>query len=166
VFARPVLYLDVDGVLNVLQTSSRHWDDLQAYDVTLHGRTYRLHLSRHMGQALAALPVDIRWATTWAEAADERIAPLVGLPAGLPIACRPPVSSSPFKSAAIRRQVAVEGRPFVWVDDEAIADDDIVWAERLATPSLLVRPDPTEGVTPEQIITITEFVESLIKGAS
>lgn len=161
---RPVLYLDVDGVLNVLRERSPHWADLTGHDVALAGRTYRLNLSRTMGETLAALPVDIRWATTWAEAADHFIAPLVGLAAGLPVACRPVASDSRYKSAAIRRQVAAERRPFVWVDDEAIAEDDFAWAERLAVPSLFVRPDPTEGLTPEQLTTIEEFVTSFADG--
>src|SRR5664280_1665983 len=81
-----------------------------------------------------------------------------------PPACRRIAADLYRESLATGRQVAAERRPFVWVDDEAIAEDDFAWAERLAVPSLFVRPDPTEGLTPEQLTTIEEFVTSFADG--
>jgi hypothetical protein len=156
--AEPVLYLDVDGVLNVLGGQG-DWDDLELHHVTLnHGATYPLWLSRSMGRALRNLGVEIRWATTWADEANEKISPLVDLPPDLVVTCRPALSWSRFKWDAIRAEVEKERRPFIWIDDEAIPPGIRAWAAELAVRCLLIEPDPYLGIERFHIRQIEEFI--------
>lgn len=164
--AVPVLYLDVDGVLNALDVSRSRWPDVR----TVHerpvpgGRAYRLHLSAAMGAALAALEVEIRWATTWAQAAGPCISPHIGLPLDLAVSCTPDDPASHFKGEAIRAEVEAERRPFIWVDDEAISGTWKRWAAQVrddGVPNLLVEPDTRSGLTPEDLERIAAWVASL-----
>lgn len=166
VSAGPVLYLDVDGVLNALDARRSRWPDV----VTVHetpvpgGRAYQLHLSAAMGAALAALEVEIRWATTWAHAAGPCISHHVGLPPDLAVSCTPDDPASHFKGEAIRAEVEAERRPFIWVDDEAISRTWKRWAAQVrddGVPNLLVEPDTRRGLTPDDVERMATWVASL-----
>ncbi len=159
--SRPVLYLDVDGVLNIVGGAGE-WPDFAPHRVTLRpGATYTLLLSSLMGAALAALPVEIRWATTWAEIANEKLSSLIGLPADLAVVCRPAVSNSPFKYQAVRTQVESERRPFVWIDDEAINRIADHWLAACEVPHLVIKPNPFNGITPGHIEQIRAWLGTL-----
>ena len=89
--ARPHLFLDVDGVLNVLETDlgcdPGMFDDFCVHDVDFdvvagYHRSLAVWLSPTMAARIASLPVDIHWVTTWEHHANSAIAPLCGLPAG------------------------------------------------------------------------------------
>jgi hypothetical protein len=161
--ADPVLYLDVDGVLNVLGGGG-DWEDFELHHVTVNvGATYSLWLSRSMGRLLRDLGIEIRWATTWADEANEKISPLVDLPTDLTVTCRPSLSWSRFKWAAIEAEVEKERRPFVWIDDEAIPSQTEVreWATGLGVRCLLIKPDPYMGIRQDDIRLIEEFIREL-----
>ncbi|MCP9953794.1 MULTISPECIES: HAD domain-containing protein [Actinomadura] len=119
--ARPLLYLDVDGVLNPEEPRpgfAEHAVGRLTVRVNpVHG-TWLQDLSARY---------DLVWATTWEEHANEYIGPLVGLPP-LPhveisaYASRDGDPRTPLLQLPRMRKWApilrhAEGRPFAWVDD-------------------------------------------------
>lgn len=173
---RPHLFLDVDGVLNAFELLPGRdcpgFEDFDVHQVVFQSedggpRDFVVILSPTMGSRLAGLAADITWATTWEHRADSHIAPLCGLPWGLPVLTRPVNATDPWggwKFHEVRRTVKHDPRPFVWVDDDidsfrngsTTARD---WASNLAIPSLLIAPNPQSGLLPEQIDFIETFLD-------
>ncbi|MEV4615833.1 HAD domain-containing protein [Kitasatospora sp. NPDC049258] len=147
---RPLLYLDVDGVLNPLHPHRAAEFDSHA----LLGFTVLLS-GRH-GEWLRELSgrYDLVWATTWEEEANRHIAPLLGLPP-LPVVRftgyvpRPDDPRVPLldlfsgrKWAPIVRHAG--GRPFAWVDD--VIPSSLLRRTVLRRDRLLLRIDPGQGL--------------------
>ncbi|MFD5087640.1 HAD domain-containing protein [Kitasatospora sp. NPDC058201] len=120
---KPLLFLDVDGVLNPVCPGPE--TDFDAH--TMLG--YTVLLSPRHGTWLRELAAgyELVWATTWEEHANAHIAPAIGLPE-LPLVRftgytpqpgdpRVPLMElfSARKWAPLLRYAA--GRPFAWVDD-------------------------------------------------
>ena len=133
--ARPLLLLDVDGVLLVVRAA---WDDdLEAdYEPSLHPDA---------GTWLAELAAafDLVWATTWEHLANRVIAPALGLP---------PLPAIEFDmdrrapTAKLPSVIAWVGdRPCAWIDDDLQHDAD-TWAAGRTVPTLLVHADMTIGM--------------------
>lgn len=151
---RVVVYLDVDGVLNALSTTHAFGDGV-AHRV----EGFELLLSPRQGRRLATLDAEVRWLTTWGRDAA-RVGALIGL-GTLAVAAEPPdavTSSGPWKLDCVRQQVSAEGRPFVWIDDNAIGRTARRWAETVGVPHLLVTPDPLIGLRPEELDAVERFV--------
>ena len=112
--ARPLLLLDVDGVLLVVRST---WDDDDAepdYEPTLHPEA-------PAWIAELAEAFELVWATTWEDMANRVIAPALGLP-HLPaiefdMDRRVPTPKLPSVIAW------VGDRPCAWIDDD-LHDDD------------------------------------------
>lgn len=126
---RPLLLINVDGVLNVHPNARRPVADWQAHSVAgARGTEYTVHLNPRHGEWLNGLSdqYHLVWCTTWGEAANSRIAPLLGLPTDLPVV---PLPSSwtevPLNYAAETPHVRrwAKGRAVTWLDD-AIDDRD------------------------------------------
>ncbi|MFC6082578.1 HAD domain-containing protein [Sphaerisporangium aureirubrum] len=158
---RPLVLLDVDGVLNpARRPTMRH----RRHDVTLDGRTYRVLLNARHGPKLLALAAgaeaDLVWATTWEEHANAEIAPRLGLPP-LPVihvtgdlGTR---TGEHFKTRHVAEYVA--GRPFVWFDDSLRPPD---WQYLMDHPGvgefLLVEVDPQTGLTDGHLARAREWL--------
>ncbi|WP_377272613.1 HAD domain-containing protein [Peterkaempfera sp. SMS 1(5)a] len=149
--AKPLLYLDIDGVLNPARPDP--YDGFDAH--TLLG--YTVLLSAGHGRWLRELAVcyELVWATTWEDDANLHIAPLLGLPV-LPVVRlsgyrpqpgdpRVPLMElfSARKWAPILRHAA--GRPFAWLDD--VIPPRLVRRSWLRRDRLLLRVDPQEGLS-------------------
>jgi hypothetical protein len=148
--ARPLLYLDVDGVLNP-EAPQPGFAEHAVGRLTVrinpdHGERLRDLSARY----------DLVWATTWEEHANEYIGPLLGLPhlpyveisAYVPQAGDPrtPLLQLPRmrKWAPILRHA--DGRPFAWVDDVIpLTVRRQALPYRRAVRLVSVRPD--EGLT-------------------
>jgi hypothetical protein len=145
---KPLLYLDVDGVLN---------PDHPAEGFTTHRiLDFEVHLSARHGDWLRELaePYELCWATTWEQDANIHLAPLLGLPE-LPV-----VRFAGFKPGPGDPRVPVldliraakwapllrhaEGRPFAWIDD--IVPGRLIRRSLLRRDRLLLRVDPAEGM--------------------
>jgi hypothetical protein len=172
---RPHLFLDVDGVLNAFEldlgTDVDRFDDFEVHEVELEfegGRphTFVVCLSPAMAGRLARLAVDIEWATTWEHRADSAIAPLCGLPRGLPVLS--PLDEAEewdldWKFLAVRRSVEGDPRPFVWIDDDIdfFQDGPVTareWAASSSVPNLLIAPGSETGLLPQQLDAVEDFV--------
>lgn len=166
--SRPLLYLDVDGPLNPYAAQpERRPAGYTTIRVALHpGRALRVWLNPAHGPALLDLGYDLCWATTWMDAANRWIAPVVGLPelpyvdfgAGL-LATRP--DGVHWKTEAIVAHSA--DRPFAWVDDEqSPADTDYVRAHHDG-PALLHHVDPRIGLLEDDFTFLARYATSLRK---
>ncbi|MFF3347983.1 hypothetical protein [Streptomyces sp. NPDC002779] len=164
--SRPLLFLDVDGPLNPWAAKpQRRPEGYTTIRATVRpGRPLRVWLNPSHGPSLLTLAYDLCWATTWMDAANRWIAPVIGLPE-LPwvdfgevlFAERP--DGVHWKTAAIVEYAA--GRPFAWVDDEQSGADERYVAEHHAGPALLHHVDPRIGLREEDFTALEEFAATL-----
>lgn len=165
---QPVLYLDVDGVLNALggQKHWRHgwkpgWDDFKRHKID----GYELYLSQKMGAAILQLVlegnIEVKWCTTWAENAPRLIAPKLGFPTDWPVITPNKLvmsALSGYKWEAVRRDVIKHRRPTIWIDDEAIPMDAHQWFERQGVRCLLMEPSVIDGLGQEHIRAMKDWL--------
>ncbi|GII59802.1 hypothetical protein Pth03_81910 [Planotetraspora thailandica] len=158
---RPLILVDVDGVLNPSRRSSLHY---RRHLCAVGGQVYKVLLDRRHGARLSSLARDTEaelvWATTWEEHANVEIAPRIGLPR-LPVIT---VTTDPTSRAGENfktRGVAdyVDGRPFVWFDDSlGAADHEYLRAHEGVGDFLLVDVDPRYGLTEDHLAQAREWL--------
>jgi hypothetical protein len=142
---RPLLLLDVDGVLSLFG-----FDPAAAPAgrfVSVDGIPHLLSLQA-AGHVLALTDdFDLVWCTGWEEKADEHLPFALGLPAGAPH-LRFGDASAPGRHWKLDAIDAHAGplRPLAWVDD---GHDDAcrAWARSRPGPTLLIATDPARGIT-------------------
>ncbi|MEU4224318.1 HAD domain-containing protein [Nonomuraea sp. NPDC026600] len=116
---RPLILLDVDGVLNPWHKQGPTWLSVKAI---CDGVTYPVVLNPEHGPMLLQLAQEtgakLVWATTWEEHANQEIGPLIGLPE-LPVIAVNSGGEVPRvhpKTPPVAEYV--NRRPFVWFDDD------------------------------------------------
>lgn len=152
---RPVIALDVDGVVNAGPTEATvpHRVHVPAERVPKspfirgYGATDMdvvVHLDPTVGAWITGLRrhADVYWATTWEHLANEVLAPLLGvdpLPLAMTVANNPPrfgyardADSVGWKASVLRERF--NGRPLVWIDDGA-------WDPPMCPPANLPAPE-------------------------
>ena len=166
---RPILLLDVDGVLNAARWELREgWERgtfhgfVLSWDPTVTARLRALHESGR---------VEIQRLTTWTTDADRLLAEPMGLPRGLKTHARedagptgflaPLLGLSGWWKLELAREVA-EAEPdrrIIWIDDDLAeqADDTGDW---LAAHShvLVIAPDLLDGLTHDQLDAIEAWL--------
>ncbi|MGW1534260.1 hypothetical protein [Streptomyces aureus] len=149
--SRPLLYLDVDGPLNPYAAKpERRPEGYTTIRVALRpGRPLRVWLHPDHGRALLALDYELCWATSWMDAANRWIAPVIGLPelpwvdfTGALFNERP--DGVHWKTERIVTHAG--GRPFAWVDDELSPADDAFVTTHHPAPALLHHVNPRLGL--------------------
>ena len=166
---RPILLLDVDGVLNAARRDLPDgWERgtfrgfVLSWDPTVTARLRELHESGR---------VEIQWLTTWTTNADELLAEPMGLPRGLKVHdredaaptgyCGPAAGLSGWWKLAAAQAVAETepDRRIIWIDDDLAeqAEDTGEWLA--ANPHVLVvAPDLYEGLTHDQLDAIEAWL--------
>ena len=155
---RPLLLLDVDGVLN--PTAARTAPPEYGEHVLL---GVRVRLDPWHGGALRAMAgrFDLAWLTGWGGQANALVAPVLGLPA-LPVA--PFAFGSPACRWPAARAYAGD-RPLAWLDADPDGSGEAWAASRdHAVPTLLVRTDPAVGLRPEHLARLAAFADALEAG--
>lgn len=166
---RPLLLLDVDGVLNAINRSQNH----KTYHIeviqTSDGLRYIVRLNRKLSGWLDELtdhflPV---WATMWDDDANEHLAPLLGLPSLPVLSCaengwtcltKDPGRTLHHKIDVI--EVSVGDRPFAWLDDE-ISEADLEWATERLTPSFLIKVRPDQGLQQHHVDKLIRWAQEI-----
>jgi hypothetical protein len=150
--------LDVDGVLNPFALPRGALPPGFA-EYTIDG--FELRLTRRHGDWLSPFinRFQFVWATTWEAKANGLIAPLVGVPANLPVVTFGAVERrGDWKLPAV---AAFAGSlPVAWIDDDlgSAAED---WARTRGAPTLLLRADPTIGLARRHIDALQRFADRL-----
>ncbi|MEV0181479.1 hypothetical protein AB0I54_19580 [Streptomyces sp. NPDC050625] len=159
--SRPLLFLDVDGPLNPYAAQpERRPEGYTTIRVAVDGRTLRVWLNPGHGPALLRLGYDLCWATTWMDAANRYIAPVVGLPElpyvdfGSGLFARRP-DEVHWKTEAI--VAYAQGRPFAWVDDEQSPADTTYVTTHHPGPALLHHVNPRIGLREADFTALAEF---------
>lgn len=169
---RPILFLDVDGVVNALNREGTHaWDgavitnaknSIPGFD----DRVWPIYASALLGEALLDLDVNIVWLTTWKYEANSSISPLCGLPEDLYVGDwtgtrRMSEGFQDWKTKVVLQFMEDYGGPFIWIDDEAIPG----WFPEHLTDSghegnvLLVQTNSWAGLVPAEIAWIKSWLE-------
>lgn len=164
---KPVMFLDVDGVLNAFRKSP--WAETTKTRVYPSGYEHGLLIqtSPLLGQRLLELEVDIHWLTTWREEANVHISPLVGLPQDLPVVQWDRKLGEGWsitgKGQAINQwREENPDHPFIWVDDEHLGDPlGVIPVVDDRGDHLIVGPHGAEGLLPEHIGQIEDWVLNL-----
>lgn len=168
---RPALLIDVDGPLNPYAAPPhRRPQGYQTHRMRPIGwqdernKPLRVWLNPTHGPALAALPFDLVWATTWAHEANEWIAPHIGL-RQLPVIEWPEgAQNAPSDGLCWKTKHIVEwaqGRPFAWIDDD-IEDGDRAYVTDLHDgPALLHWVNPYRGLTQTDFETLADWASTL-----
>lgn len=186
--ARPVLYLDVDGVVNFIKHprkgSPYEWDDIERAQVAspIEGddRTFKITYSKTLSLKLLELEAycDIEWLTTWGHEANTHISPLIGLPQDLKVTGTVDdyraerdtgqsglviVNSYNWKLETIKKDQNENPRPFIWADDNAIDYPAREWLANLdEVPWCTIIPTHIEGgLNPTHIMYMREFIQAV-----
>jgi HAD domain in Swiss Army Knife RNA repair proteins len=140
---RPVLLLDIDGVLNPF--AAAHCPvGYTEHDVFPGEEPVRL--CRAHGEWIAELtgPFEVVWASAWGRNANQLLGPLLGLPALAHVDFPPTPFPPAMKVPSVIRHL--RDRPAVWIDD-VITPEAQTWAAARPTPTLLLAVDPATGLT-------------------
>lgn len=142
---RPILLVDVDGVLNPWEAPS--CPDGYAGFEFFPGE--RVLLCPGHGKLLTSLAgsYELVWATAWEHNANRFISPVLGLPQ-LPVVEFPLSGRDLFFRKLPAIIEAVGDRACAWIDDVHLPDHR-EWARQRSTPTLIVDIDPAEGFTTE-----------------
>ncbi len=140
---RPVLLVDVDGVLNPWCAEGCP-PGFSSYDF-FSGE--RVLLSPAHGELLTSLAFayQLVWATAWEHNANRLICPVLDLPE-LPVIEFPLDGRDLYFRKLPAVIEAVGQRPCAWIDDEHWPDH-YSWARRRGVPTLIVDVNPAEGLT-------------------
>jgi hypothetical protein len=157
---RPILLVDVDGVLSLFGFGAMPPAGLMPTSVD--GIPHLL--SSAAGPRLQRLSrsFDCVWCTGWEERADEHLPRLLGMPGGWPhLSFDRSESGTPrhWKLAAIEAHAGPE-RPVAWVDDAFDATCER-WAEARPGATLLVRTEPASGLTEEHVTRLERWARRL-----
>jgi hypothetical protein len=155
---RPLLILDVDGVLLPLTRDSsapapsgfraaRAW----SFDVLV-----PVHLPSALGEFAASF--ELVWCSDWEHAANREVAPLFGLPE-LPTLTRGRGRGGGWWKLDAVREYAGE-RPLVWADDQ-MSSTARRWATERNASTLLLRPHRERGLSARQMALIAGFARRL-----
>jgi len=120
--SRPLVLLDVDGVINDLTSLQRFYVPHQITVIDSHG--FKVHIPDYMPDLIQRLVTncEVYWCSTWRERANDEIAGHLGIPS-LPVVTngsdRRVVD---WKEAAARplvQKALGEGRDVYWIEDHA-----------------------------------------------
>lgn len=165
---RPWVLVDIDGVLNPEKNQAER--GFTPY--RLKGEEYLVWLHPEHGRMLNELDreglVDLRWGTTWNDAANRMVGPAIGLDrrwdfVNIDRAAAGPVRfGHNWKAVSVREGVGDQA--FAWLDD-AITEPDRLWAEDRVLdegiPTLLMPIDRNVGMQPSHLDEVRHWARSV-----
>lgn len=158
----PVIFLDIDGVLNSFGGFDRWGDDEEHWIAPSigGGQKYLITCSPRMGEAINSLGCDIWWVTTW-----QTEAYLVGDIIGVKGEVLDLDAAPGWKRTAVENFLGKTPRPFLWFEDD---DSSYGSFNRKGfanfPPHRLFNTNPYLGITPEIISQSQGFLDRLRAG--
>lgn len=140
---RPLLMLDVDGVLNPFDGPCP--PGFTEHDLFPGEEPIRVNPAHGTWITELASSFDITWATGWNEEANLRFAPLIGITATFPVLAMPAAPFHPGDKLLLIDGFA-QARPVAWMDDAHTAEARH-WSATRAEPTLLIPVNPAIGLT-------------------
>lgn len=153
---RPFLLLDVDGVINTINASQ----NAKTYKIFKVG-PFTIRIRHEMKGWLARLGehYQLVWATMWDDAANDDLAPVLGLPDLPYIPCHHTAYDDPeWRGQRIHPKIpvveyAMKDHPFAFVDD-GFGKGDMAWAKERddeIAPTKFLYIDPRMGLLKHHI---------------
>jgi hypothetical protein len=156
---RPVLFVDVDGVISLFgfDPSDRPKGTFHSIDGIPH------LLGADAGERLMRLAerYELVWATGWEEKANEYLPHLVGAPRDLHVLTfdgRAVFGTAHWKLEAMDEYAGA--RPAAWIDD-SLDERCTNWAQRRASPTLLVETEYAVGITDEHVEQLLRWADEV-----
>jgi hypothetical protein len=160
---RPILFVDVDGVISLFGFSPRvdslpgplHWIDGVAHCIPPEVGARLVRLAERF---------ELVWATGWEERANEHLPHLLALPFGdlpsLTFDGRAVFGSAHWKLEALDEYA--RDRPAAWVDDN-IDETCAAWAAGRSAPTLIVETEPSVGLTDEHVEQLLAWADDVVR---
>jgi hypothetical protein len=152
---RPILFLDVDGVISLFgfPSTAPPPGSFHFVDGVMHC------INESCGPRLTRLSerYELVWATGWEEKANEYLVHILELPGDLPVVSfdgRAVFGSAHWKVEAIDEYA--RGRAAAWIDDN-LDERAEEWAAKRREPTLLVRTESALGITDEHVERLLHF---------
>ena len=141
---KPLLLLDVDGVLNPFPRTPEGFYEYKLFA----GDEDPVRLSARHGEWLRELGAifEIVWASAWGEAANELLCPIFDLPP-FPVVPFPAVPFEPRDKLPAVDAFARE-RTAAWVED-IVTEEARAWVAERTVPTLIVEVNSASGLTRE-----------------
>jgi hypothetical protein len=159
-FDKPLLFVDIDGVLSVFgflpaARPEGTWLDVDG--------VWHLISAAAAGHLLALARVfDLVWCSGWEDKADEHLVRVVGLPVRPPFLTFPvSTGTAHWKLASVKRHAG--DRPMAWIDD-GFDESCHAWAAARTAPTLLVATDPAVGLAGEHVARLEGFARDFARG--
>jgi HAD domain in Swiss Army Knife RNA repair proteins len=156
---RPLLFLDVDGVIALNGWSLEPPPGkLHVIDV---GAVYVADRAGELVRRLATR-FDLVWATGWEKHANRELQGILGLEKGLPVLSfgrSARFGSSTWKIDPVDRYA--RDRPAAWIDDNFEWEHER-WAANRPAPTVLIAADPDEGLCEGHVERLIAWADSLV----
>jgi hypothetical protein len=156
---RPILFLDVDGVISLFgfEAAAPPPGAFHSIDGIVHC------IGERVAERVARLGerFELVWATGWEEKANEYLPHILGLGRELPVLTfdgRAVFGSAHWKLGAIDAYAG--NRPAAWIDD-FVDDECRTWAERREAPTLIVETESAIGLTEEHVEVLLGWAEAV-----
>jgi Swiss Army Knife RNA repair-like protein len=154
---KPLLFVDIDGVLSVFGFPPAERPDGTWIDVDGVWHLISATASAHL-PALARL-FDLVWCSGWEDKADEHLVRILHLPARPPFLTFPvQTGTAHWKLASVERYAG--DRPMAWIDD-GFDDSCHAWAAARRAPTLLVATDPAIGLDDARAACLERFAHEV-----
>jgi hypothetical protein len=165
---RPVLLVDVDGVISLFGFRGGHPEGTWAM---VEGLPHLLSAGTAERLARLAEAYELHWCTGWDQRANDHLPHLLGLPGPLPLVSlegkawrRTDADAAGehlghWKLRPIEEHTGPD-RPVAWIDDDLDESCD-AWAAARPGPTKLLRTDPAVGLTDAHVAELLEWARSL-----
>jgi hypothetical protein len=163
---RPMILLDVDGVISLFGFDHRH--PPRGRYVLVDGHLHFLSETAATLIAQLAQRFELVWCTGWEDRADTHLPAMLGLPAGLAHLRFGAGGWAAQATSTVTRHWKLDAidafagpdRPLAWIDDGHDQSCER-WAAHRPGPTLLVATEPAVGLTDAHVLELDEWAASL-----